>query len=218
MRLMAIGFPKSGTTSLTKALNQSGIKSAHWRTGAGLFVGQEIYRAIYKGLDPFALLPNFQAVTQADVCVPDLKLNYWPNLDFSLLSAIRRVHPECLFLLNYRNPEAIADSIIKWEDLQKRLVVSDIPGLPRGIGGQRQHLVTWVENHFDACRNIFAKDERFLELDIEAPDVADRLGKALDTTIIGWGDYKAKTLKDELTQMGRADLGPDLVDIRKPWG
>lgn len=213
---MAIGFPKSGTTSLTRALIKSGIKSAHWRLPRkGQFVGAQIYQAIYAGLDPFAYLPGFEAVTQADVCIPSLSLNLWPNLDFAVLSAIRRAHPACLLLLNYRDPEAIADSIIKWEDLQERLTISDIPGLPRGIGGERRELIVWIENHFDACRRYFGRDDNFLELDIESPDVPERLGRALGTEIVGWGNFKAITIEDELARLGQSALGPGQRDIRK---
>ena len=216
MKLMAIGFPKSGTTSLTRALFKSGVTPVHWRTfKEGHFVGVQMYRALYSGKDPFALLPGVEAVTQADVCIPSLKLNLWPNLDFAMLSAIRRSHPTCLLLLNYRNPEAIADSIIKWEDLQQRLTVSDIPGLPRTIGRKRGELISWIENHFDACRRFFANDEHFVEIDIEGPDVAEQLGKALGIKIVGWANHKARTLDDELAQMGLTELGPNLRDIRK---
>ena len=214
MKLMAIGFPKSGTTSLTHALKASGLKPAHWRA-KGRFIGFQIYDAIYRGLEPFALLEGFDAITQADVCVPNLQLNLWPNLDFAVLSAVRRAHPSCLLLLNYRRPEAIADSIIKWEDFQERITNSNIPGLPRGLGGQRKHLITWIENHFDACRRFFANDEHFLEVDIESPDVPDRLGKALGIGIVGWANHKAKTVQDEMAVLGITELGGDLIDIRK---
>jgi hypothetical protein len=217
MKLMAIGFPKSGTTSLTRALDRSGLRPVHWRTKDGNFVGIQIYRAIYRGLDPFALLPEYEAVTQADACIPALNLNVWPNLDFAVLSAIRRSHPDCLMLLNYRDPSATADSIIRWEDLQERLAGADVPGLPRGVGRKREELITWIENHFDACRRFFAHDKRFLEIDIERDDVPERLGKALGIDIVGWGDHKARTLEDELVQLGRTELGPDLYDIRKGW-
>jgi hypothetical protein len=217
MKLMAIGFPKSGTTSLTRALYKSGLMPVHWRTPReGHFVGVQMYRALFSGdNDPFALLPGIDAVTQADVCIPSLKLNLWPNLDFAMLSAVRRAHPECLLLLNYRDPAAIADSIIKWEDLQQRLMVSDVPGLPRTLGGKRGELITWIENHFDACRRYFANDEHFLELDIESPDVPKRLGEALDIEIVGWANHKARTLEDELAQLGLKEVGPNLIDIRK---
>jgi hypothetical protein len=174
-----------------------------------------MYRALYSGKDPFALLPGIDAVTQADVCIPSLNVNLWPNLDFAMLSAVRRAHPKCLLLLNYRDPGAIADSIIKWEDLQQRLTVSDVPGLPRTVGAKRGELIIWIENHFDACRRFFANDEYFLEIDIESPDVPKRLGEALGIEIVGWANHKARTLEDELAQLGLKELGPNLMDIRK---
>jgi hypothetical protein len=190
MKVMVIGFPKSGTTSITEALRASGLRAAHWRLPSGRFVGQAIYGAVAMGRDPFFHLKKFDAVTQADVCLPEQKLCLWPNLDFAVLRAIRRAHPECLFLLNYRQPDAICDSIAKWADLGWRLRVSNIPGLPKGLGGKREHLMSWIENHYDACRTYFANDEKFLELDIEAADVPEKLGKALGMEIIGWGDHK----------------------------
>ena len=51
MKLMAIGFPKSGTTSLTRALETSGLKAAHWQDDKFRFVGQLIYHAVLNELD-----------------------------------------------------------------------------------------------------------------------------------------------------------------------
>jgi hypothetical protein len=190
MKLMVIGFPKSGTTSITEAMNASGLRAAHWQDDQSRYVGALIYDAVFKGLDPFAHLSGYEAVTQADVCLPAIGINYWPNLDFAILRAIRRAHPDCLFVLNYRRPEAICESIVNWPGMQKRFVVSNIPGLPRGIGGKREHLRTWIENHFDACRTYFANDERFIEIDIEREDAPERLGNALGLPVVGWGDHK----------------------------
>lgn len=193
MKLMVIGFPKSGTTSITAALKASGFRPAHWHDSNGRFVGALIYKAVFEGRDPFHYLDGFDAVTQADVCLPKKKINYWPNLDFAVLRAIRRAHPECLFVLNYRRPQAIAESIGKWVNLQTRIKDCDIPGLPSGIGGTSEQLVIWIENHFDACRSLFANDPQFLEIDIESQDAPEILGKALGVEISGWGDVKPRT-------------------------
>ena len=195
MKLFVIGFPKSGTTTLTVALRQSGLKTAHWRVENHVFVGSMIYRSLLDGADPLAGLAHYDAITQADVCIPRLHLSRWPNLDFSVLRAIRKAHPTCLFLLNYRDPEAICDSMVRWPGLQARLVKSDIPGLPSGIGDSPQHLIRWIENHFDACRNYFADDPHFLEIDIASEAAPVALGKALGIPIKGWGDHKPSTFR-----------------------
>ena len=190
MKLMVIGFPKSGTTTITRALEASGLRPAHWQDEGSRFVGALIYHAVLSGMDPFAHLKGYDAVTQSDVCMPGKGINYWPNLDFAILQAIRRAHPDCLFLLNYRRPEAIADSIAKWPGLQNRINNGDIPGLPPGYGNDRDHLIRWIENHFSACRAYFGADDRFLEIDIEQSDAPKLLGDKLGVEIVEWGDFK----------------------------
>lgn len=190
MKLLVVGFPKSGTTTITRALEASGLKTAHWQDEAGRYFGALIYHAIHNGLEPFAHLSGYDAVAQADVCLPRQGINYWPNLDFAVLRAIRRAHPECLFVLNYRRPEAIAQSICKWPGMQQRFTYAEIPGLPRGYGAKPRQLVTWIENHFDACRTYFANDDRFVEIDIESADAPDLLGSKLGLPIRDWGDFK----------------------------
>ena len=190
MKLMVIGFPKSGTTSITRSLEASGLRAAHWLDDKNRFVGELIYHAVLNGKDPFAHLKQYDAITQADACIPKEGVNFWPNLDFAILRAIRRAHPSCLFVLNYRRPEAICESFNHWRGMQKRLQVADIPGLPAKSGGTREQLIRWIENHYDACRSYFADDERFIEIDIESPDAPERLGEALGITIKGWGDHK----------------------------
>ncbi len=112
MKLMVIGFPKSGTTSITSGIGSERPESRALANASGRFVGSLIYKAVHEGLDPFEYLKAYDAVTQADVCLPAHKLSLWPNLDFAVLSAIRRAHPSCLFVLNTRRPEAICDSIV----------------------------------------------------------------------------------------------------------
>lgn len=190
MKLFVIGFPKSGTTTLTVALRESGLNVAHWQVESGRFVGAMIYRGLLSRRDPFAELEQFDAVTQADVCLPGRNINLWPNLDFAVLRAIRRTHPECQLLLNYREPAKIAESMMRWPALQARLTRANIPGLPRGAGRTAEQLTLWIENHFDACRTFFASDPRFVEIDIASEEAPIALGNALGMTIKGWGVHR----------------------------
>jgi hypothetical protein len=210
MKAFVVGFPKSGTTTLTQALTASGINSAHWRVPAG-FVGKIIYDNIFAGRAPFAGLEDYQAITQADVCMPRANANHWPNLDFAVIDLIRRTYPECLFILNYREPRQVADSIRRWRKLQPRLVASSIPGLPIGAGGTEDELVIWIENHFAAIRHFFRDSPNFLEIDITAEDAPTRLGEALGIPIAWWGkanqgrSKRRKDDADDATDVGEAE-------------
>lgn len=186
MRAMLIGFPKAGTTTFARACTMSGLRTAHWRTQRG-FCGKLIYESFLAGGDPLMQLDaDYDVIAQADVCRGRGE-NFWPNLDFSVLYAIRRHHPECLFVLNRRDPEKIVSSIARWSDLRKRITNADIPGLPRGFGEKDQHLVAWVESHYAACATVFRDDPRYLDLDIEAPDARERLSYAMGLNIAWWG-------------------------------
>lgn len=185
MRAFLVGFPKSGTSTIQRAFVESGIRSVHWKCDLG-HVGEIIYENYYSGLDPLVSLKGFDAITQADVCLPAIGKNYWPNLDFSVLATVRRYHPDCLFILNWRDPQATAASICQWGDLRERLASCDIPGLPKGYGLKPDELVRWIENHLEAAR-IFFRDANFLELDITAQDAPAKLGTAMGLEISWWG-------------------------------
>lgn len=185
MKAFLVGFPKSGTSTIQRAFMESGIQSIHWQCELG-YVGEIIYENHYFGQDPLASLKGIDAITQADVCLPAIGKNYWPNLDFGVLAAIRRHHPDCLFILNWRDPAATVSSISRWGDMQARFTASDIPGLPRGYGNKAEHLITWIESHYEATR-VFFKDSNFLELDITARNAPARLSAAMGIEISWWG-------------------------------
>jgi hypothetical protein len=206
VKLFVVGFPKSGTTTLTHALEASGFNPVHWADSAGKFVGQTIYANVEAGRDLFDGLDEYDSVTQADVCVPAQGINCWPNLDFDILGRIRAAHPDCLMLLNIRDPRKICASIDRWPSLRDRIIQADIPGLPAGVGGDDEEIISWIDNHFAACRRFFAGDERFLELDIEDPAAPDKLGRALGIAIKDWDIFEpnAPALHDVALLTGAA--------------
>lgn len=187
MKVFVVGFPKSGTTTLTAALEASGMKPAHWADAAGEFIGKTIYENVLAGRDPFDRLDDYDSITQADVCVPAHRINFWPNLDFAILARIRTAHPDCLMLLNTRDPAKICASIDRWPSLRQRIVRASIPGLPARMGGKDEEIIRWIENHYAACRRFFGSDPNFLELNIEDEQAPIILGKALGITIADWG-------------------------------
>jgi hypothetical protein len=223
MKLFVVGFPKSGTTTLTHALEASGMKPAHWADADGKFVGQTIYENVLSGRDPFAGLEEYDSITQADVCVPAQRVNFWPNLDFAILAKIRAAHPDCLFLLNTREPKKICSSIDRWPSLRDRIVQASIPGLPSRMGREDEEIVRWIENHFAACRRYFAGDPKFLELDIEDEKAPQILGEALGISIREWGIIEPAAPRPEDVAMltgasgirGNLRAGPGAFERRR---
>lgn len=193
MKIFVVGFPKSGTSTLQKAFEESGLRSAHWQVPAG-YVGQLIYADHMEGKDPLSSLSGYDCVTQADVCLPSHGINYWPNLDFAVLERIAGFHPETTFLLNYRSPEKIAKSMCKWNELAARMDRCDIPGLPKGYGRSEKHLVIWIENHINACRRFF-QGAKFAEIDIEDPLAREMVGRIVGTPLKWWGVANANPVR-----------------------
>ncbi|HEY1962544.1 MAG TPA: hypothetical protein VGG69_09010 [Rhizomicrobium sp.] len=185
MRAMVIGFPKSGTTTIHLACRRRKLRSAHWKTPDG-YCGQLIYESFQAGRDPLEKLAEYDILSQADVCLPGVA-NYWPNLDFEVLSAIRQYHPSCVFILNRRDPRRIIRSISRWGTMRRRFTRSEIIGLPKDVGGKDDELQVWIEGHYAACAARFAQDPYFLDLDIESPDAQERLSAVLGVELRWWG-------------------------------
>jgi hypothetical protein len=187
MKGFVVGFPKCGTTTIHEACIKSGLKSAHWRIPNG-HCGKLIYKRYLAGLDPLLDFKEYDLIAQADVCLPASGLNFWPNLDIALLLTIRRYHPECCFILNTRDMAAHIASLTGWANLRQCLIDADIIGLPVGYGKKDAHLRIWMENHYRACRQVFANDKNFVELPITRSDSSRQiLQSALGVDINWWG-------------------------------
>lgn len=183
---MVVGFPKTGTTTITRALSTAGWRTAHWRINEG-FVGVLIQANIEAGRPAFAGLERYDAVTQADVCLPGRGLNYWPNLDLAVLDAIRRDYPDCLFILNTRDPAKTIASMRGWGRMHRRIMLAEVPGLPKGRGRSDAELEQWIQAHYAAVRLRFGGDPRFVEFDIEDPAAREILAAATGLDLVWWG-------------------------------
>lgn len=184
LKAFSVGLPKGATTTLHRALTFSGWVSAHW-CFQNKTVGKQIYLAHRSGKDPLSLLPDCDAVTQADFVAYGVSL--WPQMDIDLLRAIQRHHPSCRFLLPVRNPAKVARSICRWVDLQARLVGLGAPGLPPGTASEPAAIEAWIASHYEFCRSFFRGDERFLEYDVEDRNAPDIVGRHLGIEIKWWG-------------------------------
>ncbi len=186
MKAFVVGFPKSGTTTIQTAFVEAGLNSWHWQAPTGQYVGELLYKNHFRHGDPFSKLGHVDAITQADVCIPAASLNLWPQLDFAFLARVRELHPDCLMVLNFRDPKATASSISRWGDMQMRFLKSDIIGLPRGYGSLPE-IEAWIRRHHDALRHFFAGDRRFVEIDIAEDSARAKLSDALGVRLPWWG-------------------------------
>jgi len=201
LKVINLGLPKSGTTTLGEALARAGLKVADWRirkgqtlddTLARRFVGKLMYEGYFEDGDPLARMPGFDAFTEIDIVRNGL--NLWPQTDWGLLDAIRKNHPNAKFILTHRDAASLSDSMGRWSNLGSfRLPNSAIPGMPEGYGGTNEDRIRWIEGHYSFCRRVFDGDANFLEYDIKDEDAKGKIGAFLGIDLPWWGKANENT-------------------------
>ena len=202
LKIVNLGLPKSGTTTLGEALKAAGLSVADWKIRPGQaklrgFVGKLMYDGYFDGGDPLALMPDFDAYSEIDIVRNGL--NLWPQCDFGLLDAIRKHHPGARFILTHREPYALADSMRRWSNLgTRRLPKHAIPGLPEGYGDTTKQRVQWAEGHYEALTQFFENDPNFLEFTIADPDARVKISAFLGRELPWWGHLNANPIREQL--------------------
>ncbi|MGJ8616318.1 MAG: sulfotransferase [Sulfitobacter sp.] len=204
LRIINLGLPKTGTTTLTDALRHAGLTVADWKIRRGQskrtdiigeHVGKIIYADYFDSGDPLARLDEFDMINEMSAVRHDRSL--WPQTDWGLLSAIQDHHPNIKFLMTYRDPAKTANSMMRWNNLGKRrLPMADIPGLPRGFGAKEAELSRWLEGHFKFCRQVFQGCDNFLEYDIEDAEAQGKISDYLGIDLPWWGQSNVGTPAD----------------------
>lgn len=218
VRVINLGLPKTGTTTLARALKTAGLKTADHRIRRhqtddpalhGAFVGELVYRGYFHTGDPAALLPGFDAISEMSCLREGHSL--WPQMDFALIAALRTHHPEARFVATWRPAEDVARSMLAWSDLgSERLPVSDIPGLPRGYGETQKERIRWIDGHYAHLDAVFGEDPAFLRLDVGADDARDRLATHIGQQITWWGRANASSAKTR-SDPARPDTKPKVA-------
>lgn len=203
LKVINLGLPKSGTTTLGEALKRAGLRVADWRIRAGQstgdrinrrFVGKLMYDAYFETGDPLAEMAEFDAFTEIDVVRNGL--NLWPQTDWGLLAAIRAHHPGAKFVLTYRDPVKLSDSMGRWSNMGRtRLPENAVPGLPAGFGATDAQRIRWIEGHYAFCRRVFGNDPEFLEYDMEDSAAPEQVAAFLGIGLPWWGVANANPRK-----------------------
>ena len=185
LMLFNLGPPKSGTTTLFKALTAAGIASLHWRDKTIGFVGRSLYANLYACRPVMADFPDHRAVTQADAIT--MNTSYWPQMDPALLRAVAEQNPGCQFVLPRRDPLDLARSIQRWGNFEERLHTMGAPGLPPRTATGTEALVRWIENHYRNVTEAFAHRRDFWSYEIADADAPALLSERLGVEITDWG-------------------------------
>ncbi|QEW21288.1 hypothetical protein LA6_003496 [Marinibacterium anthonyi] len=205
MSLIAInlGLPKSGTTTLARALRRAGLHVADHRirkrqtgdeTLSGAYVGDVLYQGYFAGDDPAGRLTGFQALSEVSVLHGGRSV--WPQMDFALIDALRAHHPGVKFLGSRRDAFEMSQSMLAWSDLGVlRLPQATIPGLPKGYGETSKERIQWVEGHYATLARWFANDPDYLEYDVTDPEAAAKIGAHLGRDLPWWGKANANPIR-----------------------
>ena len=195
LRVVNLGLPKSGTTTLARALRRAGLHMADNRIkpvqteNAALrrkFVGELLYDGYFLRGDPLDGLDEFDGFAELSALRGERSI--WPQFDFGLLSAIRAHHPGVRFLASWRPPEVMSDSMLRWFNLgTERIPEADIPGLPKGYGVTTRERVTWITGHYAALDRFFADSNDYLRYDVAAPEAPAQIGAFIGRDLPWWG-------------------------------
>ena len=195
LRVVNLGLPKTGTTTFSRALKTAGLKTADHRIRRyqtenanlhGAFVADVMYRGYFNTGDPAAEFTDFGAISEMSVLRVGRSL--WPQMDFAIIDALRRLHPDLRFVATKRPVWDISQSMLGWSNLgTDRLPHSAIPGLPPGYGETSKQRETWITAHYAHLTALLDGDQRYLELDVTREDAAEVLGAHVGMDIPWWG-------------------------------
>lgn len=205
LAVVNLGLPKSGTTTLAKALRLAGFTVADHRLRGrnapniaqkGMLVADLLYRGYFETGDPGSHLPGIDALSEMSALRGAKSL--WPQMDFALLLALRAHHPGIRFIATRRDAFEMSQSMLAWSDLGlSRLPDSAVPGLPPGFGDTTRQRMQWINGHYAVLARFFADDPAYLEIDVADPGAQDRIAGFIGRDLPWWGQLNANPLRLE---------------------
>lgn len=195
LKVINLGLPKTGTTTLARALRLAGYKVADHRIRRKqtddpslhrAFVADLLYKGRFETGDPASCMGPFDALTEISLLRGGRSL--WPQMDYGLIAALRAHHPHLKFLATWRDPFKLSQSILAWSDLGlARLPKNPVPGLPEGYGETTKERTLWIEGHYAFLDAIFAGSDALLTIDIEDPEAPEKIGAHIGRDLPWWG-------------------------------
>ena len=195
LRVINLGLPKTGTTTLSKALKLSGMRVIDHKIRTRqtsdpdlrhAFTADQMYQGYFQTGDPLARLDEFDGFAEISILRGDGSL--WPQTDWGVMAAIMAHHPGVKFVATWRDPFDVSQSMVKWGNMGlERVPNLNIPGLPEGYGQTTSERCQWISAHYDFLDRVFAGSDRYLRLPVADTDARERLASHLGCDIPWWG-------------------------------
>lgn len=189
VRYLCVGLPKSGTSTMVRALTSAGIPAVHGSIPGHPPLAFLLMNAFNAGEPPLSRVPpGVEALS--DACITGSPkwggVVAWPIADQIFLAACRDSHPECRFILHERSAEDWIRSVDNWKNFRRRVVDSHLPGLPSGAGSDDRELADWYEGHSERVTQVLGGD-RLLRFRIDGPNARQQLEDFLGRQLGWWG-------------------------------
>jgi len=208
---MNLGLPKMGTTttSLHKYFTCGGLSSTHYycHPNPTKKLGKKGLRdakcASMMEKASLARLPPLSfAIKEKRTFDAYMQLDdgyHFPQVE--LLDEIIEGYPNATLFLTFRNMTAWYNSLSNWPPNRKpklsdRLRMLDIKGLPKGKGKDVYELSDWYCKHVQRVRELVTQysTHTLVEVDIEDPDIGEKLESIFDIKKRCWGQVNANSL------------------------
>ncbi|MDZ7735903.1 MAG: hypothetical protein U5P41_07235 [Gammaproteobacteria bacterium] len=186
LKALCIGLPKTGTTTLYKALCSAGLHAVRRHQPGKPAAGYIMHRNLLHGRPLLHGMETVEAVTQPDTCLHGM--NVWPQMDADFLCRVRAEFPRCTFILQARDTELTLASIRAHGDLRERIVYA--PGL-YGAATTDNDIRAWIGRHYDSALEVIATLGG-VTFDIASPEAPAALMQAMDIDIGWWGRANAR--------------------------
>lgn len=204
LKVVNLGLPKTGTTTLARALRRGGLVVADFRMRGrqvsdpalkGAFVGELVYRGYFETGDPAAHLNGIHAITEMSVL--NRQTSLWPQTDLALIRAMRDHHPGLRFLASKRDTFEVSQSMLAWSNLgTSRLPLGAVPGLPSGYGETSKEREIWIDGHYQTLADFFRGRDDYLEYDTADPNARAKIAEFLGVELPWWGRANANPIRE----------------------
>jgi hypothetical protein len=182
-KVILVGMPKSGTTSLGGLFRSAGFSTCDFRCTIGnqtrVYIAACIRQAIVDGNPPFATCGDYEAYSQIDMGNPG------GNCYFPAIQALEEIHkenPTAVLVLNLRNVTHWTSSVLHWPpyirasdplSLSNRLVKCEAG--PKSTSPEA--LAYWYCEHTQRIREFVARhpSHTLVEVDIEDAASGEKL-------------------------------------------